>query len=422
LRVVYRELVIRFQPGVPGKRRRDILRRRGLEVRRTNVFVPDQVVVHQPHRRPIGEELIEISNELIQLEEVAMATPNFISQYRRQTPPSRLPQEWHLRDLDIAEAWKITTGKPEIVVAVLDDGVDVDHPNLQGSLWKNPDPDARDQIGLDFFLPDSDPDHLNPRPKRFQPPFDQVEGNDTHGTCCAGLIAARGLNGGSVGVAPGCRILPVKIFHGDDLAPDEWVADAIRYAALNADILSCSWDGGESLDIHSALADAGRSRGGRGVAVFCAAGNGFGTPVCYPASDPNSIAVGASTDQAKRATYSNVGPELSLVAPSSGGVRAIFTTDVSIPNRGFNPGSAGQGGVDGLHTNSFGGTSAAAPLAAGVGALVLSVNPTLSRQELKSLLEATADKIDGGFDVTGHSYELGFGRVNAGRAVAEARK
>jgi subtilisin family serine protease len=82
----------------------------------------------------------------------------------------------------------------------------------------------------------------------------------------------------------------------------------------------------------------------------------------------------------------------------------------------------GQGGVDGLHTNRFGGTSAAAPLAAGVGVLVLSVSPAFSRQELKSLLEATADKIDGGFDADGHSHELGFGRVNAGQAVAEARK
>lgn len=422
LRVVYRELVIRFQPRIPGKRRRDILRRRGLEVRRTNVFIPDQVVVHQPGRRSVGEELVEISNELIHLEEVAMATPNFISQYRRQAPPSVLPQEWHLRDLDIAEAWKITTGRPEIVVAVLDDGVDADHPNLKASLWKNPDPSSRDQIGRDFFLPDSDPGHFNPRPKRFRFPFDQVDENDIHGTCCAGLIAARGLNGGSVGVAPGCRVLPVKIFYADHLVPDERVADAIRYAAKHADILSCSWTCGVSLDIHSALEDAGRGRGGRGVAVFCAAGNDFGAPIRFPAWDPNVIAVGASTDQAKRATYSNVGAELSLVAPSSGGVHAIFTTDVSLSNRGFNLASAGQGGIDGLHTNSFGGTSAAAPLAAGVGALVLSVSPALSREELKNLLEATADKISGGFDANGRSDELGFGRVNAGKAVDEARK
>jgi len=422
LRVAYRELVIRFQPRASDKHRRDILKKHGFVVRRTNAFIPDQVVVYQPGRRSVGEELVEISNELIELDEVAMATPNFISQYRRQAAPSILPQEWHLRDLDIAAAWKITTGKPEIVVAVLDDGVDVDHPNLKASLWKNPDPGSRDRIGRDFFLPDSDPDHFNPRPKRFQFPFDQVDGNDIHGTCCAGLIAARGLNGGSVGVAPGCRILPVKIFHADCLAPDERVADAIRYASLNADILSCSWSSGVSLDIHAALEDAGRSRGGKGVAVFCAAGNALGARICFPARDPYVIAVGASTDQAQRAAYSNAGPELSIVAPSSGGMHAIFTTDVSISNRGFNLGFVRQGGMDGLHTNSFGGTSASTAMAAGVGALVLSMSPDLSREELKSLLEATADKIGGGFDANGRSDELGFGRVNAGRALEKAKK
>ena len=324
------------------------------------------------------------------------------------------------RTSNIVEAWETTLGKPEVVVAVLDDGVDVDHPNLKANIWKNPDPTAKDQIGRDFFLPDDDPDHFNPRPKKFQFPFDQMRGNDIHGTCCAGLVAAMGLNGGSVGVSPGCRILPVKIFHADDLAPDERVADAIRYAATHADILSCSWSGGASTDIQLALSDIGQARQGRGASVFCAAGNDFGSSVGFPARDPNAIAVGASTDQAQRASYSNVGPELSIVAPSSGGVNGIFTTDVSTPNRGFNLGSAAQGGEDGLHTNSFGGTSAATPLAAGVGALVLSAHPALSRQDLKSLLERTAKKIGGGYDANGHSDEFGFGRVDAGKAVEEA--
>jgi subtilisin family serine protease len=431
LRVVYRELVVRFGPGVSDKRRQAILKNYRLVVRRMNAFVPQQVVVYHPERKYSGEDLVRISNELTQLEEVVMVTPNFVSQYSRYIPPNILSQEWHLKnpgkdealkgeDLNVTEAWKITTGKPDIVVAILDDGVDVDHPNLKPNIWKNPDPTAKDQIGRDFFLPNDHPDHFNPRPKKFQSPYDQMQGNDIHGTCCAGLVAAGGLNGGSVGVASKCRILPVKIFHADDLAPDERVADAIRYAAKHADILSCSWNGGESSDVRLALEDAGRGREGRGAAVFCAAGNGSGSPVGFPARDRNAIAVGASTDQAQRASYSNVGPELSVVAPSSGGVNAIFTTDVSIPNRGFNLGSAAQGGADGLHTNRFGGTSAATPLAAGVGALVLSKNPSLSRQDLKSLLERTAKKIGGGDGENGHSNEFGFGRVDAGKAVSGA--
>jgi subtilisin family serine protease len=185
-------------------------------------------------------------------------------------------------DLNIVDAWETTTGKSEVVVAVLDDGVDVDHPNLTANIWRNPDPAAKDQIGRDFFLPDDDPDHFNPRPKKFQFPFDQMRGNDIHGTCCAGLVAAMGLNGASTGVAPRCRILPVKIFHADDLAPDERVADAIRYAATRADVLSCSWTAGASTDIQLALSDVGQARQGKGAAVFCAAGNDFGNSVGFP--------------------------------------------------------------------------------------------------------------------------------------------
>jgi subtilisin family serine protease len=160
------------------------------------------------------------------------------------------------------------------------------------------------------------------------------------------------------------------------------------------------------------LEDAGElGRGGRGSAIFCAAGN-EGGEVAFPARDESAIAVGAATDLSLHAEYSNIGPEVAFVAPSSGGVRGIFTTDVSIPGRGFNP--------EGLHTHGFGGTSAATALAAGTGALVLSVHSAFGREELKELLQATADKISIGYDAGGRSNKLGSGRVNAGRAVEEA--
>ena len=173
------------------------------------------------------------------------------------------------------------------------------------------------------------------RPKSFHYPYDEMPGNDIHGTCCAGVVAAAGRKNGASGIAPNCRILAVKIFHGDDLASDARVADAIRYAALHADILSCSWSGGHSPDVELAIQDAGTlGRNGRGAAIFCAAGNESGDPVGFPASHPDAIAIGASTDQAKLASYSNVGPQIWVVAPSSGGVEGIFTTDVSLPEIG----------------------------------------------------------------------------------------
>jgi subtilisin family serine protease len=307
---------------------------------------------------------------------------------------------------------------------VLDDGVDVEHPNLKANIARRPDPgEPRDLFGRDFFIPDDDsPDHFNPRPKRFKHPYDRMAGNDIHGTPCAGVIAAAGTKRGPVGIAPKCRILPVKIFHADEFASDARVADAIRYAALRADVLSCSWSGAHSPDIELAIQDARTlGRNGKGAPVFCAAGNEDGDPVGFPASDANAIAIGASTDQATLAGYSNVGEEIWVVAPSSGGIRGIFCTDVSFPNRGFNLGTAGAGGVDGLNTNGFGGTSSATPLAAGVAALMLSANARLDSEAVRELLKNTAEKIGSGYDANGHSVKFGFGRVHAGRAVAAAR-
>jgi subtilisin family serine protease len=437
MRVVYKEVVVRFKAGTPEKTRERVLKKQGLAVRSQNPLIPDQVVAYDRSGKRAGAEMIEVANDCWGLDEVVFATPNFVSEFRRSAVPAIIDEQWHLEnrakvagqkkgeDVRAAKAWQTTLGRPAIVVAVLDDGVDVDHPNLRANIKKNPDPgEPRDKLGRDFFIPDNDhPEHFNPRPKLFQFPFDEMTGNDIHGTPCAGVVVAVGRGVGALGIAPKCRVLAVKVFHADNLASDARVADAIRYAALHADILSCSWSGPTSPDIELAIQDAGvLGRKGKGSAVVCAAGNDFGAPVGFPASFPDSIAVGASTDQGKLANYSNVGPELSVVAPSSGGKRGIFNTDVSIPNRGFNIGSAGAGGVDGLHTNSFGGTSSATPLVAGAAALVLSVKPSLTRQELKDLLARTADKIGDDHDpTTGHSPRFGFGRVNAEKAVAEAK-
>lgn len=431
VRTVFREIVVRFKPETAERVRRAALRKHGLEVRRENPFIPSQVVVAARSRVRAGAELLEIANDYSGMDEVVFATPNFVSEFRRAVLKAPRAEQWHLRnmakvagqkrreDVHAVEAWKKTKGKRAIVIAIVDDGVDVDHPDLKTRIWRNPDHSARDQNGRDFFLPDDDPDHFNPRPKQFQLPFDQLAGNDIHGTPCAGVAAAAGK--AAFGAAWQCRILPVKIFHADELAQDERVADSIRYASQIAGVISCSWSGARSPDIELALQDVGRlGRNGLGAAVFCATGNDQHSPVGYPASDPNSIAVGASTDEAKLAWYSNVGPEVDLVAPSNGGREGIFTTDVSYAGRGFNTGDPARGGADGLYTNEFGGTSSATPLAAGVAALVLSVNPKLNRDELRSVLRDTADKIGRGYDAKGHSNDFGYGRVNAQRAVAAA--
>lgn len=431
-RVVYRELVIRFSPRVKAAKRDKLLKSKGLEVRERNSRIRNQLIVVDRERE--GPALVELCNELMANEELVFATPNFVSEYRRGAASANPPKtQWHLlnkglvrgqvkgEDVDALDAWGAIASGRSVVVAVLDDGVDIDHPNLKKRVWRNSKSGDSDVNGRDFFLPNDHPDHYNPRPKLFTYPYDQMRGNDIHGTACAGVVSTS--NDGAFGVAPGAKILPVKIFHADELAQDARVADAIRYAATRADVLSCSWSGPRSPDIELAIEDAGNlGRDGKGSAVFCATGNDGGS-VSYPAALPGAIGVGASTDQAKRAEYSNFGPEVDFVAPSSGGVEAIYTTDVANPpGRGFNIGDRERGGADGLHTNEFGGTSSATPLAAGVGALVLSVQPGMDREELRNLLRDTADKIGlkKGYDSKGHSDDFGHGRINAGRAIAEA--
>ena len=422
LRVVYREIIVRFEPKVSKTRRTALLDKYGVKIRSENPFHEDQFVVYDPKRRYIAERVVDLANDLTETDEVAFAFPNFVSEFKRDAVPVTIKEQWHLGVVQARKAWGNTLGKG-VTVAVLDDGVDVDHPNLKANIRRKPDPsESKDLFGRDFFVDEAAPDHFDPRPKRFQPPFDVMTGNDIHGTPCAGVVAASGKVSGVLGVAPEARILPVKVFHADDLATESRVANAIRYASRFADILSCSWSGPASPDIESALEEAGAGRGGKGSPVFCATGNDFAKSVSFPARSRFAIGVGASTDKERRADYSNQGPEVSIVAPSSGGTRGIFTTDVSTSNRGFNLGTAAAGGADGLHTNSFGGTSSATPLAAGIAALVLSANPKLTRDEVRGVLEETAKKIGpkNSYNAKGHSKEFGFGRVDAATAVARA--
>lgn len=436
IRMVYKEAVIRFRPQTSERTIAQVLKTHNYEIRSRNRFVENQFVVVQALGQKIGAEILKATNDWAMMEEVMFATPNFVSQYQREQLPAIHAEQWHLEntgrypgqepheDVDARNAWKATTGSPSITVAVLDDGVDVEHPNLAPNIRTAPDPsEPRDTCGRDFFLPDDHPDHFNPRPKNFKHPYDDMPGNDIHGTPCAGVVAACGVGEGAVGIAPGCKILAVKLWHANSLAADARVADAIRYAASHADVLSCSWSGGYSADVEMALQDAGTlGRGGKGSVLVFASGNRYGGPISFPARHSESIAVGASTDKRTLASYSNVGPEQWLVAPSSGGVRAIFTTDVSFPNRGFNVGNAGAGGADGLHTNSFGGTSSSTPLVAGVVALMLSVNPRLDRAAVREILKETSMKIGSGYDSQGHSRKFGYGRVSAAAAVANASK
>lgn len=345
-----------------------------------------------------GGDGLDLANSLIEAGLVEFASPNFIEEMPPRT--LRLPrsdlfgQQWHLNstgqnstrakaDVRAVDAWQITTGSPEIVICIIDSGIETKHEAFVGPGKLVP--------GFDFEDDDAFPDPTT----------------SSHGTSCAGVAAAPWNTGRVVGIAPDCRLMPIR---RATLSEHLKMAEALIWAADHgADIISCSfgYDNRPWIqpDIVRAAIDycVEKGRNQKGCVIFWAAGNG-GELVSTDewASNEKVIAVGASTDQDVRAGYSDFGPEVDICAPSSGGRNSITTTS------------------NGGYTNLFGGTSSAAPLAAGVAALLLSVNPNLTWQEVRDLLRQSADRIDpqnGRYDANGHSDWYGYGRVNALRAL-----
>ena len=370
------------------------------------------------------------------------ASPNFYQQRERFFIPNDplFGNQWHLNntgqvggtpdaDVDAPEAWDVNAGgSSNVVVAVIDDGMQLNHPDLQlfintGEIAGNGiDDDGNGWIddvnGWDFTsggIGDNNPGPSVP--------------DDAHATAVAGVAAGRGNNTlGVTGMAYNSRLLPVRIFLGGSATSDANIASAIYYAAGRTasgtgtwragDILNNSWGGGAfSSAISSAFTWASTSgRNGKGAISYIATGNGSGAPVSFPANlsstIPGVIAVGASTNLDQLASYSNVGPQVDFVAPSSGGTARIVTTDRTGAD-GYSSGDYTSTGTDG-----FGGTSSATPLSAGIGALILAQDPNLTAAQVRGLMRNTTDLIGPvAYDNKGFNTQYGYGRVNANTAI-----
>lgn len=349
---------------------------------------------------------VSMSNEMMELGYVEYAQPNFYANHTKQDDPL-FEQQFQLNntgqvangtsglndiDCNAPEAWEISTGDENIVVAVIDDGVE-QHEDLT-----NPDGSSRILLG---FTPSTDGDGS------------PVE-NDSHGMACAGIIAASHNLIGVKGVAPNVQILPINIFAGGESTSD--LVAAFNFARTSgADVISNSWNYNScsfsSPALNFAINQArNEGRDGLGCVVTFSSGNGYGSCVDYPADLSYVLAVGAITNLGEHSNYSNEGSTLDVVAPSSAAPgqdgASVSTTD--------RPGSAGY--TSGDYTNTFGGTSAACPVVSGVAALILSVNSGLTELEVRSIIESTAtDMGDIGFDNT-----FGNGRVNAYQALLQA--
>ena len=371
------------------------------------------------YRVPAGGDVLALSNTIAESGLVAFCLPDFqlLRVTYAGTNDPYYPNQWHLestgpngagvdQDIDVEGAWDITRGTSTVVVAAVDTGVELLHPDLVENLVQ----------GIDVLGNDNNPQAEDGRWLIF-------DWEESHSTSVSGVIAARGDNGiGVTGVAPRCKVMPIRflseLFGPTPTVQDE--ADAFNFACANgAAVLNNSWGpaAGATLpaSTRAAIDNCNQNgRGGLGSIIFFAAGNsGSNNSNNGYAAYAGVLGVTAVNDQGVKSSYSSYGPTVDVCAPSNGGVNGITTTD-RLGTKGYDNGD---------YTDGFGGTSSASPTAAGVMALILSANPGLSRQEAIEILLTTTDIVDpanGNYDVNGHSDWYGYGRANAAAAVAEA--
>ncbi|MBK9015144.1 MAG: S8 family serine peptidase [Saprospiraceae bacterium] len=415
------EIFIIFQQGVDEGEQLMVLNEYKLALveRRSADQVTAKVTKESPNPLRVAETLQKISM-------VKMAEPDLdmlLEEYAFAMPSDTfLADEWHLKndgfipsgqyttkkgaDAKIVDAWKRldSLGSTDIVIAVIDNGIDISHPDLKPKVYR-----PWDLWTQSDRLSDGDPDF-------------------THGTPCASLAVAMANGQGMVGVAPNAKFMPVSGTSFSVRATEEMFDYCVK---SGADVISCSWgttDTRYTLNSlkEEAIAKAAREgRKGKGCVILFAAGNEGVDYVNFYAAHPDVICVAACDSKDRYASYSNQGAEVSVCAPSNGdwpliAARAWWDTGTTV--RGEGAFKFWADGVDRVGPyKHFGGTSGATPIVAGICALVLSANPKLTAKEVKEILQQTADKIgDASEYKNGHSRKFGYGRVNADKAVAEA--
>lgn len=347
-------IIVKFKPGISSTKKANLLKSKKAKVLSENKKLGFHVI--QVQDQTVREAIAEYSK----MAEVQYAEPRTLY-HATWTPndPLYSSDQYGPQKMQAPAAWDVTKGSSSVVVAVIDTGVQTDHPDLTG----------KTVAGYDFVNNDSNP-------------YDE----QGHGTHVAGTVAATTNNGiGVAGVAPDVKVMPVRVLDRNGSGTNDWVASGITYAADNgAKVINMSLGGSSG---SQALQDAVNYAWSKGVVVVAAAGNSNTSSPSYPAYYTNCIAVAATDSNDAKASFSNYGSWVDVAAP---GVSIISTT-------------LGGGYA------KYSGTSMASPHAAGVAALVASQGK--SHTEVRSILEGTADRISG----TGNYWT--HGRLNAYRAV-----
>lgn len=413
---------VKFKDEVAEKDCKAMIEKFRLKIKSQLPFAPNSYFVEA--EEGTGLKVFDIAEQILKEKIVEFCHPEMVQERRFK---GIHPLQWHLAKtniggkpvdahIDIESAWKHTKGKG-VTIAVIDDGVDIDHPEFAGRIVHP----------FDATLNSNDP-----RPKTK---------DDNHGTSCAGMACAAGLNDGASGVAPEAALMPIRLRSGLGSMAE---ANAFAWAADHgADVISCSWGpadgewwnpGDMAHNNATGLPDSTRlamdyalkkGRAGKGCVILFAAGNGNeDTKNDGYSSYQGVIAVAACNDTGKRSVYSDYGETVWVCFPSGDYAwkpfqhpapisQGLRTTD-RLKEAGYTPEN---------YINNFGGTSGACPGAAGTVALMLAANPDLTQPEVKDLLRRSCRKIDeanGEYDDKGHSVWYGFGRIDAGLAVQNA--
>lgn len=290
------------------------------------------------------------------------------------------PLQWALPKIGLPQAWKwMQQASQEVLVAVVDSGVDYNHPDLKGQIINGKDFMAEEVSGPNG---EGSPDTVD------DDPLDQFG----HGTHVAGIIAAQADNRiGIAGIAPMVKVLNIKALNAEGWGSAFAIAQGITYAAdQGARIINLSLGGGESskpIELAVKYAQA------KGALVVAAAGNSF-THTGFPANLPGVLAVGATDSEDWLADFTNHDKRIDVMAP---GVDIMSTTPTFLTNTMI------ENKIDVFYA-AMSGTSMACPMVSAQAALLLSLNPALKPEQIKELIMRTARPI-------GDSRLFGAGRI-----------